>query len=100
MPIIHRLAVILALVSTLALVSAAKAADVTVYATGLDAPRGLSFGPDRNLYVAEAGSGGTATSVTVCPQLQVPAPLGPLMNGPTARISRIDAAGTRSTVVD
>ena len=31
---------------------------VTTYASGLSSPRGLTFGPDRNLYVAEAGVGG------------------------------------------
>lgn len=32
---------------------------VTVIATGLNNPRGMSFGPDGALYVAEAGKGGT-----------------------------------------
>ncbi len=31
---------------------------VTTYTTGLTNPRGLTFGPDRKLYVAEAGIGG------------------------------------------
>ncbi len=40
--------------------SAAHAADGTaeVVAKGLDSPRGLSFGPDGTLYIAESGHGG------------------------------------------
>lgn len=33
-------------------------ANETVYASGLEGPRGLAFGPDGTLYVAEAGLGG------------------------------------------
>jgi hypothetical protein len=42
---------------------------VTTYATGLTSPRGLTFGPDRKLYVAEAGVGGelTPTGEPGCP---------------------------------
>lgn len=34
-----------------------------VLMTGLDNPRGLAWGPDGGIYVAEAGRGGTGTSV-------------------------------------
>src|SRR5262249_19887967 len=34
---------------------AATPASVTVFATGLSNPRGLTFGPDGTLYVAEGG---------------------------------------------
>src|SRR5579863_8114065 len=40
--------------------TAVLAATITPVATGLDNPRGLSFGPDGRLYVAEAGNAGTA----------------------------------------
>jgi hypothetical protein len=33
--------------------------------SGLVSPRGLSFGPDGGLYVAEAGSGGNGTSIVL-----------------------------------
>ena len=47
---------------------------VKVFATGLNSPRGLRFGPDGNLYVAEAGTGGTNSTVGSCDQ--VPFPVG------------------------
>src|SRR5919202_1290292 len=57
-----------------------------VFATGLDNPRGLTFGPGGQLYVAEGGKGGTNSTVGVCDQ--VPAPVGPYTGGFTARISK------------
>ncbi len=71
-------------------------ANATVYAAGLNGPRGLAFGADGTLYVAEAGTGGIASTVGACPQ--VAAPVGPYVGGATARISKIAADGTRTTL--
>ena len=70
----------------------------TVVAAGLEGPRGLTFGPDGLLYFAEAGLGGTQAVPQGCQN--VPAPVGPYHGGPTARISRIESNGQRTTVVD
>lgn len=43
--------------------SGAGAEKVTVVAKGLDNPRGLAFGPDGGLYIAEAGKGGSGPCV-------------------------------------
>jgi hypothetical protein len=73
---------------------------VEVFTRELDNPRGLQFGPDGKLYVAEAGSGGTESTADICPDLQIGPPFGPYVNGPTARVSRIDRHGIRQTVID
>ena len=70
---------------------------VTVFASGLENPRGLTFGPDGGLYVAEGGAGGTLSTVGQCDQaLQA----GPYAGGFTSRLSRIDRHGRRTTVVE
>ena len=73
-------------------------ANVSVFATGLNNPRGLTFGPDGYLYVAEGGAGGTTSTVGMCDQ--VPDPVGPYTGGFTSRISKIDAHGNVTTVID
>jgi hypothetical protein len=72
--------------------------NVTVFASGLNNPRGLTFGPDGDLYVAEGGTGGTTSTVGQCTQV-VP-PVGPYTGGFTSRISEIDPNGVRTTVAD
>jgi hypothetical protein len=65
---------------------------------GLNDPRGLRFGPDGNLYVAEGGVGGTNSTSGQC--TQVPA-AGPYLGSNTgSRISKIDWQGVRTTVAD
>ena len=75
---------------------APPAAPYTVYSSGFLFPRGLTFGNDGTLYVAEAGSGGTASTGGACAQV-VP-PVGPYTNGPTGRISKVDRNGNRTTL--
>ncbi len=76
-----------------------QSAKVTVFAAGLDGPRGLKFGPDGALYVAEAGRGGSTPSASFDCE-QVPAPVGPYFGGPSARISKITGQGQITTVID
>ena len=72
---------------------------ITTYATGFNNPRGLKFGPDGMLYVAEGGTGGGNSTVGQCEQ--VPAPVGPYTGAATGgRISRVDSNGVRTTVTD
>lgn len=73
---------------------------VSVYATGFLNPRGLKFGPDGKLYVAEGGPGGTGhTTAAQCAQV-VP-PLGPYSGALRGgRISMVDSNGVRTTVTD
>jgi hypothetical protein len=68
--------------------------NATVYASGLEGPRGLAFGPDGTLYVAEAGLGGK----TVGNCVQVIPPIGPYTGGMTARISKVDTKQNVTTL--
>lgn len=97
----------LSLVATTALVAAtftpatANAqlpAGATVYASHLDGPRGLAFGPDGTLYIAEAGTGGTNPVPAGCPSLAPP--IGPSHGGYTSRISRVLRGGGQSVLLN
>ena len=67
-----------------------------VVATGLDNPRGITFGPDGALYVAEAGRGGT--SPLCLPDTAPPFPPTRCL-GPTGAITRISGLLVQQRVV-
>ena len=80
----------------------ASAAKVTVFATGFNNPRGLTFGPNDDLYVAEGGLGGSHSTVGKCAQAAgAAAPYTGSTNNPTlgGRISKVSPSGVRTTVV-
>ena len=79
------------------LASAHADSAVSVFAAGFNNPRGLAFGDDGNLYVAEGGTGGAETTTAQQCQ-QVPA-VGPYSGGFTADISKVDGSGRRTIVV-
>jgi hypothetical protein len=58
-------AVLVSTFAALAVASGAAAASVTTVMTGLDNPRGLAFGPEGALYVAEAGRGGAGPCIVL-----------------------------------
>jgi hypothetical protein len=64
--------------------------NVTVVASGLNNPRGLEFGPDGVLYVAEGGLGGSLTTTPAqCEQAH--GVVGPYSGGFNASIAKIVA---------
>ena len=75
-----------------------NAVTIKVFARNLNNPRGLKWGPDGNLYVAEGGKGGTDSTRGICKQ--VVAPIGPYRGSRTGgRISKITPDGVHTILV-
>jgi DNA-binding beta-propeller fold protein YncE len=68
-------------VVAIAVATSASAASTTVVMSGLDNPRGLDFGPEGALYVAEAGRGGPGPCINLRG--------APQCYGPTGAVSRL-----------
>jgi hypothetical protein len=82
--------------------SVAPGAHVKVFATGFNNPRGLTFGPGGNLFVAEGGLGGSHSTVGKCKQASgAAAPYTGSSHSRVlgGRIARVTPAGRVSTVV-
>jgi hypothetical protein len=75
-----------ALTASVALSGTAAAATVTTVMSGLDNPRGLAFGPEGALYVAEAGRGGTGPCTFAIRPFE---PGQPFCYGPSGAVSRL-----------
>ena len=77
----------------------AMPSNMQVLFTGLNNPRGLEFGPDGNLYVAEGGTGGVNSTAGTCEQVIFP--VGPYLGSPTGSgVSMITPSGMRTVITN
>lgn len=74
---------------------ATKAADFTTLATGLNNPRGISFGSDGSIYVGETGLGGSG-KCQPSPSTQ----FADICAGQTGSVTKVAPDGTQSRVID
>jgi len=78
----------LLMLPNLAIAQATPVADGgSVVATGLTNPRAMTWGPDGNIYVALAGTGGSTAATEDAPTTAI---LGPFMGGSTGAVAMID----------
>jgi SMP-30/Gluconolactonase/LRE-like region len=66
-------------------VSGTEEGPITLVASGLTNPRGVTWVGDGTLYVAQAGNGGQSLGTPT-----LPPPVGPVGGGPTASVVRIE----------
>lgn len=74
----------------LTMIATGVSAQENVVATGLNGPRGMSYDAEGNLFIAEAGTGGT---------LEVETPFGIGTLGNSAQITLVDIEGTQSAFI-
>lgn len=83
-------------VATVSVSQAAKAASLSVLASGLDNPRNMAFGPDGSLYVTTSGKGGDGKDGRCIPSPS--AQYIPLCAGQNGSVIKIAKDGTQTNV--
>ncbi|KAB8315837.1 ScyD/ScyE family protein [Tolypothrix campylonemoides VB511288] len=85
-------------IASVSITKAAQAATLTTIAEGLNNPRGIGFGSDGSLYVAESGGGGDGSDGRC-----IPSPSSqyiPLCAAKVGAITKITTDGEKQRVVD